>query len=238
MSDCRQLNGFTLIEILIAVLLGSMVAVTGLISVRQMLQNRRLLENFSELNAQGRYAVQCLRRDLSNLYRGGWANQVQFRGGLTGFSDSLNGLVVHSDPYAPAPNPGDLLAVNYRLETHTDGSVRLLRIVRGLEPGAVAKAMVVAGPLASFKMLFWDGAAWLDQWTDAVRLPAMIQIQLEIRSAENPLNTVTLCDLVSLEPLTDNTLIAPEPELEDTVDVEINADAAINPNVNSNIVEP
>jgi len=26
--------------------------------------------------------------------------------------------------------------------------------------------------------------------------------------------------------------------LEDTVDVEINADAAINPNVNSNIVEP
>ena len=62
-------RGFTLLEVLLATVVGTLVLVVAFLTYRSVATGRELSGYYSEMMAQGRYALGQFRNDLANFYR-------------------------------------------------------------------------------------------------------------------------------------------------------------------------
>ena len=86
----KKTKGFTLIEALLATVVGALIVVVALASFRSVSQSRSKIQYYSDINANARFALNMIRDDLANIYRNRDHSKMMLSGirNLTGDSSS------------------------------------------------------------------------------------------------------------------------------------------------------
>ncbi|MFC1783169.1 type II secretion system protein J, partial [Planctomycetota bacterium] len=70
-------RGFTLLEILVASIVGAFVAVTATTALRSTMSSRQKIADYTAAAAQLRFAAEMIRKDMINFYRDPDLNNVK-----------------------------------------------------------------------------------------------------------------------------------------------------------------
>ena len=188
---CRadRAEGFTLIEVMVAAVIGAFVALVGVGTLRAITSGREKLDDHLAATAQLRFVTNMLRRDLANLYRDA---SVKLEGMVDaqGSAPSTR-LVFHTINRSKArPNgiESDFYEVEYLLVQEGEQPVLMRRLWpnpdRDLEPKGVLTAI---GPqVVGFAARFHDGEDWQEEWTEEQRqLPQIVEIMVMVKTAKS-----------------------------------------------------
>ena len=86
-------RGFTLVEMLAALVIGALVALTGLWALRNVTNGREAVYYYGEMSGRARYVLKRIRNDLANFYRSDEPERMQFIG--TGGGATTGGASDH-----------------------------------------------------------------------------------------------------------------------------------------------
>ncbi|MCP4343083.1 MAG: prepilin-type N-terminal cleavage/methylation domain-containing protein, partial [Desulfobulbaceae bacterium] len=120
--NVNNTKAFTLIEVLLASVLGAMIALAGIAAYQTVAQARRNLAFNSEVMAHGRYALNMIRDDLASQYRGKSADDMKLVGIVGEKSNkTLDRLIFHitaDDMGNDNDLQGDIYEVEYGLSVN------------------------------------------------------------------------------------------------------------------------
>ncbi|MBN1845753.1 MAG: hypothetical protein JW810_08730 [Sedimentisphaerales bacterium] len=206
-------GGFTLVELLLATVIGALVIVIALGSLRQVAQGRAKALYISEITAHGRYALDCIRNDLANFYRGSQSDQMRLIGipggtedlpadrllaRITGQPERTNGS---TDP------AGDIFEIEYGLfKSQNDCPEGLGRrcaavfdVSQDNEQGRITHT---ASFVTSLKCEFYNGKSWQRNWSAEQGVCPLVRVSLQLRDRARPqYGSVSVSQTISLEPL-------------------------------------
>lgn len=205
----RNERGFTLIEVLLATIIGALVVIVALAAFRSVTQNEQMLEHYALVMAHGRYALNQIRDDLANIYRDEDAKRVRFQG-IKGeapdkAADRLIMYVVSEKKVHLANREGDVYEVEYGISESRETGIAYL----GRRCGAVENKQVgnprgiltrVAEYLNELKFEYFDGQNWLRQWPQKDALPEIIRVSMTLVDPERKWPGVVLSQEVALGP--------------------------------------
>lgn len=185
----KRVSGFTLLEVLVALAVTSIVLgvvygiVSGISSAKQSLDQEA--EGFH----QARVLFDRMSREIRSTYFESRSSDTLFRGGLD--ESRRYFLELTTTVAAPTlPVASGISRVRYELRDDPDLPPTLLLLVRReqtLLPGGDAGEMEsrLTGGVRVFRLRFFDGNAWQDEWDTALlhKLPQMIELYVEIEIA-------------------------------------------------------
>ena len=217
-------GGFTLAEILLATVVGSLVVIVALVALRTVSESRAQAEVYSELNAAGRYAMNRIRDDLANTYLGGVEQSVLFVGTVrnaaapasTDWPDKLNQVADRLRLYIVSDEStvdgeelqADVFEVEYGLLAETPDEQCWLgrRIAPVQDPQSGNKQGLltrIAGHIVSLEFDYFDGTAWQRQWQKSDELPRMVRVSLQMASQSSGGQRLGMSQTISLRALPD-----------------------------------
>jgi len=179
-------NGFTLLEVMVASVIGAFIALVSVGALRAVTAGRVMVGRNIAVSDELRYAVELIRGDLANVYRDRSTDAMKFVGTFAGADESMTTSLtmrIVSTANARRGEPeGDVHEVHYYLMEENDKSVLMRRIypVVGTEdeeelPGGVLTA--VAENIAGFELMYFDGEEWVPEWpAELNRLPEMVEV--------------------------------------------------------------
>ena len=202
----RPCSGFTLVEILLATIIGAMIAVAAFAVFRSVTDNRGTLEYYAEIMANGRYALNLVRDDLANFYRDEDPEMMRLRGvkrDVEGKSaDRLIIYMVSEQKVHKAVQEGDVYEVEYGISEDTEKGISFL----ARRCGAVEDKIIgnsggimtrVARYIDELKFEYFDGRDWQRQWQQT-DLPQRVRITLKLLDAESNRPSIDMSQEVSL----------------------------------------
>jgi general secretion pathway protein J len=202
----RQRAGFTLVEILLATIIGAMIAVAAFAVFRSVTGNRDTLEYYAKIMANGRYALNLVRDDLANFYRAEDPEMTRLRGvkrDMEGKSaDRLIIYVVSEQKVREGAQEGDVYEVEYGISEDTENGISFL----ARRCGAVEDKIIgnsggimtrVARYIDELKFEYFDGRDWQRQWQQT-DLPQRVRITLKLLDAESNHSSLEMSQEVSL----------------------------------------
>ncbi len=202
----RQRTGFTLVEILLATIIGAMIAVAAFAVFRSVTGNRDTLEYYAKIMANGRYALNLVRDDLANFYRAEDPEMTRLRGikrDMEGKSaDRLIIYVVSEQKVREGTQEGDVYEVEYGISEDTENGISFL----ARRCGAVEDKIIgnsggimtrVARYIDELKFEYFDGRDWQRQWQQT-DLPQRVRITLKLLDAESNRSSIEMSQEVSL----------------------------------------
>ena len=173
-------NGFTFVELLIAVVIGAFVTVTAVAAMRGIVSGRQKHQHLTDLSDQMRYAYRLIKNDLNNIYRNNDFNKAKFE---LSYLDSDDGISCQSLTFytisrkkARALQPeGDVYEVQYSVKSDLDSgrSVLMRRycpvvpgvlIAENAQPGGILAP--VAENIVGLQVRCYDGVEWTDEWNE------------------------------------------------------------------------
>jgi len=176
-------KGFTLIEVMLASVLGVFVALVAVGTLRTVAGGREKLDVHSSISAEVRFAANTIRRDLQHVYRDSVAENMKFAGTFeeTNYG-SVTSLVFYAinQTKARANEPeADVYEVEYFQVRDAKGSALMRRIWpypnKDDEPGGIVSA--VAENIEVFAIRYLSGQEWLDEWPeDMGKLPDLVEV--------------------------------------------------------------
>ena len=178
-------GGFTLVEILLASMVGALVAAAGAGALRATVRSREKVERRLEVSRSLRLAAARMREDLANMYRAGGPGAVKFVGSSQERSGVLcSRIVFYAVSGAKARQDkaeGDVYEVEYFLEQREGRSVLFRRLWPNPSeedrPGGVL--MMVADHIIGFEVRYQDGEDWATQWPEEMgSLPELMSVTL------------------------------------------------------------
>ncbi len=197
-------KGFTLLEVLVATVIGAFVAATAVGTLRAVTASREKIASHIAAMSEIRFAGNLLRKDLNCIYRDKKAANVKLTGMLTGAEETasvLTFLTVSRAQARPSCPEGDVCEVEYFLRQEDDQSVLMRRLdpypYQREEKGGIV--CTVAENIIAFGVRFFDAEnnAWQTEWPeDAPALPQMVRVTLTARMPEQK-NIVTDSFIVS-----------------------------------------
>jgi len=176
---------FTLVELMVSIVIGAMVALTAAGAMRAISRSRQKMWNMVEGAAEARFVADLLARDLDNLSRLPQTDHPKLVGLIELSSDGQMGRlllrVVGRTPGRLGEPEGDVYEVEYYTETRDEKTVLFRRIWPNPEdkdpPGGLLN--VVAQDIISFEIRYFDGEDWLDEWSERmVALPELVEVNL------------------------------------------------------------
>jgi general secretion pathway protein J len=191
-------RGFTLIEVVVAVALLSLVmsSVYGIFSTISSTQKR--LEDESEGYHQARVIFDRVGRELSGSYLA-IGNECS---ALSAGNDS------NGDPYLAftstsaltrGDDPDTLVRVRYEVDTESDKVVgRLLRSAVPLFfPENLGHSQRLSSQIKQLKWRFYDGSSWQDDWDSIISnsLPQTVEMSMTLLSNDHEIQALTAFDL-------------------------------------------
>lgn len=215
-------SGFTLLELLLAVLVGSMVVIVALATYRIVVRSRESALYHSQLLAQGRYTMNRIRDDLANFHRSRSIERMKFLGDRSAETDSdrLIMYVVSDRAVHDQANEADIYELEYYLrkdggmgnDNHPDGrqGVRagrrcLLRQCRPvLDQDSARKTGVsvrLAGDVTKLSFEYFDGRQWLKQWLQTDEFPKLVRVSMELYRPDDDYHAIFLSQVVALGPV-------------------------------------
>jgi prepilin-type N-terminal cleavage/methylation domain-containing protein len=186
-------NGFTFVELLIAVVIGAFVTVTAAAAMRGIVSGRQTYQDVTELSDEMRYACQRIKNDLNNLYRSADFSKAKFElsyiDGEDGISSQTPTFYTVRRKKARLLQPeGDVYEVQYfvKSDPETGRSVLMRRycpVVPGVSVDEDARPGGILTPLAehiaALYVRCYNGMEWTDEWnTENGQFPQFVEIAL------------------------------------------------------------
>jgi len=188
MKSRADKKGFTLLEVMVASVIGAFIALVSVGALRAVTAGRAMVNTNIAAADELRYAVELIRSDLANVYRDGSADAMKFVG-ISAESDenmttSLTMRIVSLANARRSEPEGDIHEVHYYVMEGEDKSALMRRIypLVGTEaeeelPGGVLTA--IAENIVGFELMYFDGEEWVPDWpAELNRLPEMVEIVL------------------------------------------------------------
>lgn len=195
-------TAFTLVELMVASVIGLLVAVTAVAALRSVTAGRDRVDDNIAAAAALRFAADTIGNDLANLYRDDSQNTT-FIGDIAPGDAStgiLNINTVNRIKARPQQPEADVYEVEYFLQTNDDQSALMRRLqpyrTDDDNPGGILT--VLAENIVAFDLLYYDGQEWLSSWPqDAGSLPQLIEINLAAKMPrqKNPIRQSLLVNL-------------------------------------------
>jgi len=202
----RPCGGFTLVEILLATIIGAMIAVAAFAVFRSVTSNRDTLEYYAGIMAHGRYALNLIRDDLANFYRAEDPEMMRLQGVKRDIegkpADRLIIYVVSEQKVREEAKEGDVYEVEYGISEDTEKGISFLaRRCGAVEDKSIGNSRGIMTRVARYidelKFEYFDGQDWRRQWqqTDS---PQRVRITLKLFDAESDHPSLEMSREVSL----------------------------------------
>jgi len=195
-----RVGGFTLLEILVATVIGSFVAISAVTALKSVLSCREKIVQSTTASAEMRFVADTIRQDFFNFYRDPEYANVKLIGATNltdyGAADDVMFYTVNRVKARPSQPEGDIYEVEYSLLV--DPAVGTPYLVRRVWPNPVAEVEVPAGvvtilseKIVSFEVLYYYEEQWVEEWPlEMTELPALISVSLALRPDVNRLETL------------------------------------------------
>jgi type II secretion system protein J len=201
---------FTLVEILITLIIGAMIAIIALAGYHTVSTLRHRIMFRSQRQAELRYALNRIRDDLANFYRGGQIDRMVLLGEKmqtdAGRSDRLMFQAVFDPPFRPVYPAGDLYQIEYALSSAPPTNQNVLSRRAGAlfstaPPELAVAADRLTGRIKSLQFDYFYQDVWYDQWTRTDAIPMMIRVTLVAeKTDQGDEETQPMTRVISLEP--------------------------------------
>ncbi|AQT68177.1 type II secretion system protein J [Anaerohalosphaera lusitana] len=188
MRDKRAQSGFTLVEVTIAAVIGSFIAVIAIGALRAAASSRENVEKFLSVNDELRFASNLIRRDIQNVYRSANYGNMQFLGSVSEDSETpssvLNMKIVSTQKARPQRPESDVYVVEYFIMTEEEKNYLMRRycpVVGHEEPEETQGGILipVGENIVGFEVRYFDGTEWLMDWPDTQEsLPGLVEVTL------------------------------------------------------------
>ena len=208
--------GFTLVELLLATVIGALVVAVAAGTLRSVARARERADYYSEMLAHGRYALNQIRNDLANFYRCGDRNQMCLEGRSGGSAnypaDRLRAYVVSDRAVGERLGESDVYEVEYMLREQAGRAERYL--ARRVAPVLNAQVGNEKGILSEvsryvrvLEFEYFDGQTWQRRWGRSMDYPELVRVTMVVVGPEEEDRPISLSQEISLEPLPDRALL-------------------------------
>jgi len=199
MRVARDRKGFTLVEVMVASVIGAFIALVAVGTLRTVTGARERIEANCTCTEELRFAADMVRTDMMNLYRDTDASKTKLVGILTEAEDGLimdlTMRVVGAGPARFGQPEGDVYEVQYFLhkeekadETKSVLMRRLCPIV-GMEDDIESQGGILTGiaeNIIGFDVQFFDGSEWQAEWPpEEDMLPELVEVSLAGQLGDN-----------------------------------------------------
>ncbi|MFC1676250.1 type II secretion system protein GspJ [Planctomycetota bacterium] len=180
-------KGFTLVELLVASMIGVFVAVLAVAALKTVSVGAQMVEESIETSSEIKFASNRIAADLRNIYRDTDQSKTKFVGIMEqGQTDENIHLIFYMVGRAKARSDqieGDVYEVEYFLARNEDEDETLL--MRRLwpnpdkeaEPGGILT--VIAEDIEIFGVRFFDGMEWQMEWPEeANTMPEIVEVTI------------------------------------------------------------
>jgi len=184
-------SGFTLVEVLLASMLGAFVAMVAVGALKAVTTSAEAVDDSVNISAEARYASKIIRRDLLNLYRDKDVKNMRLVGAVENSDDgTFSHLILCAVGRTKArigQPEGDVYEVEYFLQKKDDKSVLFRRLWpnpdREAEAGGVLTA--VAENIDVFEVRFYDGEQWYIEWPEeSDDIAKLVEVTIVARQPE------------------------------------------------------
>lgn len=185
MSRTRPASGFTLLEIVLAMTVASMLALTLYTALRVcIIASRSASADMADIRDAGA-AMDQMASDLASALPSGGELVGPFIGTSNLNADQADFFIVDVAPTANQAKPmAGVMRVNWSLENQSSGVVLRRRMVRSLvaniEPPAQDEAF--CRNVQALTLRYYDGTTWRTAWdseAESDALPTAVEITLE-----------------------------------------------------------
>jgi len=183
---CPKRTGFTLVEVLVASMIGVFIAVVAAGALRALTASSELADQNINAAAEVRFAANMIARDLQNLYRDQSIENTRLIGTLEELdqNSSTSYLIFYTLGRTKAREDqpeGDLYEVEYFLAKEGETSMLMRRLwpnpSKDVEPGGVLT--VIAEDIEVFEVQYFDGEAWNYEWPEDMQsLPELVTVTI------------------------------------------------------------
>ena len=187
----RSRSAFTLLELLIAMALMSMLAASLYASLHVAFQARSVAVAALEPVRRAELAIELLRQDIESALppTGILAGEFFAVDGKDDSGRDSDALLLHSSAHNPGPDEtaSEIRRVEFAAAVRAGGTEPVL--VRRISTNLLAPAIVepweevLCRGVLAFNLRYFDGSAWLDGWDSAVQdnvLPLAVEVTIEV----------------------------------------------------------
>lgn len=207
MSRRKNIDGFTLVELLLAATVSTLVVVAAFTSINVVLKGYRLSKDRVDLYEPARAALARMSREISSAFLSPHDARTQFVGiqqQINGIAvDQLSFVAVINNPEYAQEGESDLSEVHYYIDLDTETPERWLQVRYDPTPdddvfsGGVSHLL---GPhVMAMSFLYFDGDSWLAEWDSTEELPMAVNIMIGVTKdgfVEDPEDIVQYSTLV------------------------------------------
>jgi prepilin-type N-terminal cleavage/methylation domain-containing protein len=206
----RQLNGFTLIEVLLATVIGAMVMVAALAAFCSVNQMRQQLRYYSEVTGHGRYAINQIRNDLANFYRDNRSGQMR----LVGIkaeeesrpADRLIIYAINQEKSFSGESVNDLYEVEYGFSRdEKQGEYFFSRRYGPVTNTSVGnkggKLLRLSRNINSLEFEFYNGQTWQRGWDGSDGVASLVRVSMKLFDPADVHRPISMSQVISLKPL-------------------------------------
>ena len=198
-------GGFTLLEILVATVIGAFVAISAAAALKSVISCREKIVQSTTASAEFRFVADTIRKDFFHFYRDLEFANMKLIGATSftdyGAADDVMFYAVNRVKARPELPEGDVYEVEYSLiNNSTDGKPYM---VRRMWPNPVAEVevevptgvvTVLSDKIVSFDVQYYFEEQWVEEWPEEMQeleeLPALISVSMVMRPDENRLETL------------------------------------------------
>lgn len=177
----RSEGGFTLLELMVATAISSVVLVALYMSFSSMLAARSALDSEIERQRQTTRFMDAFSKEIASAYISGSRGAAFFRGEPVagGRPDSAIEFTALTHPLPGQGASGDLVAIRYSVAEGEGGMPALFREAwnpYAKDRGKGAEKVEVISGIKGFDLRFYNGASWAAAWDSGLenRAPAAV----------------------------------------------------------------
>ncbi len=198
--------GFTLVEVLLATIIGTLVAMVALGIFHAVSRNWHKQQRQTELLVHGRYAMKLMRDDLANFYRSQMPERMKLQSSTgkiqAAQTDRLVFFTVSRIKSQKDSAEGDLYEVEYFLEKQMDEPIKLIRRYAPVDDDAIGNRdgsrIEISKHIHTMRFEFFDGKQWSAVHQQSSKPPRLIRITLGLTDPEDRDISVEISQIVSI----------------------------------------
>jgi general secretion pathway protein J len=181
----KQRTGFTLIEVIIASVIGAFIALVAVGTLKAVTVGAQTVDRNIDQAAQVRFAARSIAADLENLYLDRNNRNSKLVGTIEPMDTDLEThLVMHSvsKTKARALQPeGDVYEVEYYLLRDQQGTYLMKRLWPNPDEQSIPAGVlsVIAENIDVFNVRYFDGTEWLTEWPEEMQsIPPLVEVTI------------------------------------------------------------